>query len=442
MMKNYERQWRVVLLFVMSLFGITASAAEGDVFTKVLSVEELSEGDEIIFVNDTFAITMGKVNNRNWDGTPVAFQSDSSVVVDSSATVITLEKLDGYWCFHTNQGYICTKTNLKNYSNGLGASATATEETKVESITFLSYNAVQVLFKQNKKKTNDKYRHFYFNYNNGYPIFSCKNVFTQEINYAHAIYIYKKQGTSTNITLNENYDSDGRANATTLKTYKGQTVNSVTVNRKFVADGGWYTLCLPFALTEDDIKDVFKGATFEAFTSVTTDEDGTINLNFEKVTQTEAGKPYLLLPVGSDGENTVENPMFRNKLIDTEDAEDVAVPADEASQESYHFIGNFDPVELDTDGTIRFVGADGKSLKRPNGDGALKGLRAYFKLPATNVKASMAHEGEQTGIATVHEAEKKETNVVFNLNGQRVPLDALQLRHGLYIVNGKKVSVK
>lgn len=164
-------------------------------------------------------------------------------------------------------------------------------------------------------------------------------------------------------------------NGTAISALQGKTAD-VTVNRSFVGDGGWYTLCLPFALTADDIAEQMQGATFEAFTSITTDDSGSVALNFTKVTETEAGVPYLMKPV--DGV-TITKPTFSGKTID---AGKQVVTYTDSNSNKYSFKGIYDPTTL-TDSDRFVAGSTGKELVMSDGTSSLKGLRAYFTMPAT-----------------------------------------------------------
>lgn len=434
------------LLSLFLLFGLWAHAA--DFFTKVTSESQLAEGDEIIIVNLNDAKTLGTVGNNNWKVAPVTIHDDGSISVGDEAAVITLEKNGKYWCFKTSQGYICTKKKSEvKSSNGLKASETATAETKVESIKFQSeYNDyAQIVFLSNGKSGNEanKCRYFYYQKSSQTNFFSCDDNETSVIkdgNPKLQIFIYKRTSGGTHLALSETHATGEQSNEELLEPYVGQTVASVTIDRTLVADGGWYTLCLPFALTASELRDQFKGATFEQFKSVSTEADGSVVLNFERVSATTAGTPYLVLPVGSDGEGTVVAPTFSNKRIETATAADIA-HTDEGSGLTYRFTGNFDPTELAAGGTARFVGANGKELVRPSESGTLKGLRAYFQLPSSVAQAAMMHGGSASAIVPVC-ADGQTPSIVWSLDGRRITLDEARQRHVVVVVGGRKVIYK
>lgn len=428
---------------LLALFLLTALQSHAaDFFTKVTSISELAAGDEIVIVNLHDAKTLGELATDKYKLADVTIHDDGSIAVGTDATIITLEKHDGSWCFKTNQGYISTVAGVKSsVEKAITTSQSVSLETKVDKIEFKWENCVKISFCQNKSK-NNKLRYLYYSPpsgNIGFFSFKEEVYFPSEGNTKLYCYIYKRSS-GTHLTLSEIHADGEQSNAELLTPYVGQTVASVTIDRTLVADGGWYTLCLPFALTASELRDQFKGATFEQFKSVSTEADGSVVLNFERVSATTAGTPYLVLPVGSDGEGTVVAPTFSNKRIETATAADIA-HTDEGSGLTYRFTGNFDPTELAAGGTARFVGANGKELVRPSESGTLKGLRAYFQLPSSVAQAAMMHGGSASAIVPVC-ADGQTPSIVWSLDGRRITLDEARQRHVVVVVGGRKVIYK
>ena len=113
----------------------------------------------------------------------------------------------------------------------------------------------------------------------------ASNKFIFDNDYNKYVYIYKSITPSLTLETSKSLSETVKD-----KDITGKVIPSIKIDRPFVADGGWYTICLPFSLTEDDIKKQFKGAVFQCFNGVE-QQDKTINLKFKKVTTTEAGKP-------------------------------------------------------------------------------------------------------------------------------------------------------
>jgi hypothetical protein len=263
-----------------------------------------------------------------------------------------------------------------------------------------------------------------FYYSNGSGEFRCKTGKTITEN---PVQIYKKVDVllDGNTTSGTN-QSEITSNINLLKSY--------VVRRTFTADDGWYTLCLPFALTEEDITNQFKGADFEEFSSVSQD-GGSVNLKFNKVTETKAGVPYLVKP-----KNTVENLMFIDKMISV--SEPIKVTQN-INGKDYSFVGTFDPTTLPVDGTARFIGSSGVELVAPTSNGGdLKGLRAYFLFPSSGAQAKVCHGEIPTSIQFEKVDGQDAVHRIYNLNGQYVGNDQDRLQKGIYVVNGKKVVIK
>ena len=257
-------------------------------------------------------------------------------------------------------------------------------------------------------------------YNNGN--FRCTSLKTK-----YPIQIYKKVGFVV-------FDAPVyQANETNIKNYANQTC-TVKMNRTFTADDGWYTLCLPFALTEEDITNQFKQADFEEFSSVSQNGDN-VNLTFKSVKETVAGVPYLVKP-----KNTVENLMFIDKMISVSEPGKVT---QNINGKDYSFVGTFDPTTLPVDGTARFIGFSGGELVAPtSGGGDLKGLRAYFLFPSSGAQAKVCHGEIPTSIRFEKVDGQDAAHRIYNLNGQYVGNDQSRLQKGIYVVNGKKVVIK
>lgn len=88
-------------------------------------------------------------------------------------------------------------------------------------------------------------------------VFNCYTSLTS----VDSLQIYRRTRIIPSLTLTD----DGADLTPVITKAKGATVQRVTLNRHFVADGGWHTLCLPFNLTAQDIKEVMRGAEVAEF---------------------------------------------------------------------------------------------------------------------------------------------------------------------------------
>ena len=257
------------------------------------------------------------------------------------------------------------------------------------------------------------------------------------------VYIYKSITPSLTLETSKSLSETVKDKDITGK------VPSIKIDRSFIADGGWYTICLPFSLTEDDIKKQFKGAEFQGFDGVD-QQDKTINLKFKKVTTTEAGKPYLIKPIK---DITAADLTFINKQIEQTTPVDVSYMLESDANKTFTFKGVFSPFTADSeelaDKNIKFLsGVKGLDLVSPNGTGTMKCYRAYFVFPGkksiVETEAKITNHDEATAVQPVKRQEAETEHVVFSISGQKMGKvkNASQLPKGVYIINKKRIMVK
>ncbi len=208
-----------------------------------------------------------------------------------------------------------------------------------------------------------------------------------------------KQAVAEEVTINEDKEN------AFIETYA-----NVTLQRTLSASY-WNTFSVPFDMA------IPTGWTVKEFESA---EDNV--LNFKDAQGIVAGKPYLVKPETDYTGGTFEGVIVKSTEGITEGKGD------------YKFAAQIYNKELATDGTVAYLATDGKIKKLTSG--GIKGLRAYFIVPAkANIaNARIAFIGDETtGISEV----KNQNNVegVYDLNGRRVQT----LKKGIYVVNGKKV---
>ena len=261
--------------------------------------------------------------------------------------------------------------------------------------------------------------------------------------YNKYVYIYKSITPSLTLETSKSLSETVKDKDITGK------VPSIKIDRSFIADGGWYTICLPFSLTEDDIKKQFKGAEFQGFDGVD-QQDKTINLKFKKVTTTEAGKPYLIKPIK---DITAADLTFINKQIEQTTPVDVSYMLESDANKTFTFKGVFSPFTADSeelaDKNIKFLsGVKGLDLVSPNGTGTMKCYRAYFVFPGkkgiVETEAKITNHDEATAVKPVKRQEAETEHVVFSISGQKMGKvkNASQLPKGVYIINKKRIMVK
>lgn len=262
------------------------------------------------------------------------------------------------------------------------------------------------------------------------------------------VYIYKQLPLSITPSLTLE-TSKSLSETVKDKDVTGKVIPSINIDRKFIADGGWYSICLPFSLTEADIKNQFKRAVFQGFDGVE-QQDKTINLKFKKVTTTEAGKPYLIKPIE---DITAADLTFNNKQIEQTTPVDVSYKLGSDANKTFTFKGVFSPFTADSeelaDKNIKFLsGEKGLDLVSPNGTGTMKCYRAYFVFPGkkgiVETEAKITNHDEATAVQPVKRQEAETEHVIFSISGQKVAKvkNASQLPKGVYIINKKRIMVK
>lgn len=207
------------------------------------------------------------------------------------------------------------------------------------------------------------------------------------------------------------------------------TGNEAAVLVKYTAKAGWNTIALPFALTEDILTQIFgKGWKAYEFNGYV---DGA--LSFKPATFFSAGYPYVFYceaPVANENGFVVNN---------------VNVSAATANSDSYGgatFQATYAPIAApDMAGKYGVVPSTGK-IQKGSEKASLKGLRAYFELPADAegsklMMVFMDEDGSTTSINGV-EAIAADNAEAFDLNGRKLNGQ----KAGVYILNGKKVVFK
>lgn len=206
------------------------------------------------------------------------------------------------------------------------------------------------------------------------------------------------------------------------------TDKSVKIKRSLKANQ-LNTICLPFALTSEQISTTFGEGT-EVY-RLTSSTDNT--MNFTSKETIEEGYPYLIMPQNDVNELIFDQVSSEGKSADLD-----------VTDGDFALCGTFGPATLKTDGTELFL-ATGGILKKPaqGSNSKIKGFRAYFSVPANTNDAKISLSGFETSIDNISiDGMKLKNNQVYNLNGQLVGNSLNGLAKGIYLMNGKKYVVK
>ena len=223
-------------------------------------------------------------------------------------------------------------------------------------------------------------------------------------------------------------DTDFEADAK-IKKYDKTAVH-FKLNRKFVADGTWYTICLPFNVAQKQLVEVFGGEKVELRTF--DHMDGTV-MYFKNVDNLEAGVPYLIKP-----NKNLDSLLFENVKIDMAADSTLRVGAD-----GYFMQGTYQATVLNPDGTNLFLGDKNTFFRPSETDYKMKGTRVYFIIPRKAVGQVLSYDTETIvdGIDDVEVNSQSNSKKVYNINGVYVGDNLQNLIPGVYIVDGKKVVV-
>lgn len=215
---------------------------------------------------------------------------------------------------------------------------------------------------------------------------------------------------------------------------KLEEIYSYQLQRTFASDH-WNTICLPFDVSKEALTEAMgESCALREFTKKVENNV----LKFENAVAIEAGVPYLIKPKGK-----VENPIFSNVVYKKE-----AMPKkvqDETGK--YAFVGTFDPVKLNVDGSDLFLLANGNLAKPKSKElSEMYGMRAYFKI--NEQTSSSAKQiiyaidcGSETvnGIQLLHSHLSTHNQHIYNLQGVEVGTDIHYLPAGVYVMGGKKI---
>ena len=213
---------------------------------------------------------------------------------------------------------------------------------------------------------------------------------------------------SMKLAVAENVTIDEAATAAPEYNYA-----NVTLTRTLSASY-WNTFSVPFDAA------IPSGWTVKEYDGENSDNNV---IAFKNATTIKAGVPYLVKPTSN-----VENPTFDGVTVEKTEGETIGTG-------DYKFVAQIYNKPFETYGTVAYLSTDGSIKKLTSG--GLKGLRAYFIIPAESPGARIAFidEGTTTGIAEMKEMRNEKNENVYDLSGRRVKA----LNKGIYVVNGKKI---
>lgn len=416
----------VALLWGSNVMGQTneplTEADSQETYTCVHDAATLEDGDVVVIANAGYGYALGKQQNtNNRQGVKVEIV-DEQLTPNEEVQLITLKKQNDTWALGVgDEKWLCAtgakSPQLKTNSN--------MDEYALANISVDAASGNACI-----EFTGPHAKNMVMRFSHTSKVFNCYTSLTS----VDSLQIYRRTRIIPSLTLTD----DGADLTPVITKAKGATVQRVTLNRHFVADGGWHTLCLPFNLTAQDIEEVMRGAEVAEFYAVTMEADGALTLGFRPVTHTLAGHPYLVRMA-----REVEQCVFENKLIAS--AQPVPVTLTTADGSEYTFQGIYAPTRLQgTD--YRFLRSDGASFAVPNGEGKVDATRAYFvfSLPIESAQCvflpatSGIEAPDALGATSLRQGDR--SNIAYDLMGRR--LFTMKQQKGIVVVNGKKRLLK
>lgn len=207
------------------------------------------------------------------------------------------------------------------------------------------------------------------------------------------------------------------------------TRSKVSYDRVFTKDQP-STVCLPFALTAEELAKVGKAYTLSAVSGS--------KATFTPVQSIEAYKPYLLIPSAS-GKLLEEILLAAKDIADVPDEAKTSVPG------GYSFVGTLQAKKsVKTPNTeVYGFSADGGKFVRVGENASIDAFRAYIAAPSTahSTAASRSIDidfGGTTGINEIQNVQSSSAQATYDVAGKRVDKNY----KGVVIRNGKKMIQK
>lgn len=246
---------------------------------------------------------------------------------------------------------------------------------------------------------------------------------------------------ATDVTL------DGKANNTDAinKLEVGKQYN-VTLNNRTFRSGRWYSVVLPFSVSQKQMKDVFgKDVKVLHYSDV----DGTdLNLFEHFYQMIVGGTPVLVKP-----SKEVTNPVFNNVTLTSEEVVDIV-------NSGYKCTGSWNNVDFPkysyfidakTNSFYLYDPTKVETTKVPHAGAFRSWIISTSNNPAAAAQLTMhingiEEQGETTAIWNAisgNDDAEVASKGIYSLSGQKMnATDTRSLPKGIYIVNGKKFIVK
>lgn len=399
-------------------------------------------------IEANFAYTSSKVNKTDWE----TIRKTANIADDSFYTKDYMDKLEKYY-----QNII--DGNNQNFTNFNSAVADADKRkaltlgTSIQPIIVLHEECnADILKGDGMSETGDtNYDHTgYMLISEGYvtyefPVQAGKTyyLFASRTKLALSGFCFDidRSYAATNVTL------DGNANNTdAINKLEVDKQYNVTLNNRTFRRGRWYSVVLPFSVSQKQMKSVFGDGVKVLHYSDVTGTD--LNLFEHFYQMIVGGTPVLVKP-----SQEVTNPVFNNVTLTSKEVVDIVntgfkctgswnnvdFPAYsyfiDAKTNSFY---QYDPTKVET-GTVKpHAGAFRSWIIASENASTAKQLTMHIN--------GIEEQGETTAIWNAisgNDDAEVASKGIYSLSGQKMnAADTSSLPKGIYIVNGKKFIVK
>lgn len=423
---------------------------EEQLFVRVNDASQLADGDVVVIGNAAnHALMSTQEEKKRRKAISATFDEDGRPTVPDGAQLITLSRRSKGWMLKVDDTHCLAATNSSTQE--LKTVTTSSKELTTAKIDIdpLTGDA-QIEF--NGSRANNTCLRFSSTSSVGF--FQC---YSSPYS-VKPVQIYRRvlRVGPLHLYADPSSESETDDNATQLSRANGHLAESITLHRTFCADGGWYTLCLPFALTPSDIATTLQGAVVERLSSAGRAEDGAPLLSFKRTNAVAAGHPFIMKPSA-----TVTDPVFSSRDIvanePTPVTKTIAASATHG-QTDVQMCGTYVPTPL-LGTAYRFLNSSGTRLSVPNGEGELKPFRAFFVFSddadaaaavvnhiddstpsaiSTPFAGGATEEGQTLGGKTAGGANKEKATSVYDLLGRKVSKTQPSHSPRIVIMNGRK----
>lgn len=423
---------------------------EETLFVRVNDASQLADGDVVVIGNAaSHALMSTQEEKKRRKAISATFDEDGRPTVPDGAQLITLSRRSKGWMLKVDDNHCLAASNSSTQE--LKTVTTSSKELTTAKIDIDPLTGDAQIEFIGSRANNTCLR---FSSTSSVGFFQC---YSSPYS-VKPVQIYRRvlRVGPLHLYADPSSESEGDDNAAQLSRANGHLAESITLHRTFCADGGWYTLCLPFALTPSDIATTLQGAVVERLSSAGRAEDGAPLLSFKRTNAVAAGQPFIMKPSA-----TVTDPVFSSRSIvaskPTPVTKTIAASATHG-QTDIQMCGTYVPTTL-LGTAYRFLNSSGTRLSVPNGEGELKPFRAFFVFSndadaaaavvnhiddstpsaiSTPFAGGATREGKTTGSETAGGANKEKATFFYDLLGRKV--NKAQPSHSprIIIMNGRK----